>query len=86
VVIKLRRLIKLEQTSYACPSQWEGVLETGQHIYIRYRYSSLGFGIGKNIEDAINNSKHIMNYGEGADGFLTEGKMLELLNLEIKED
>jgi hypothetical protein len=86
VVIKLRRLIKLEQTSYACPSQWEGVLETGQHIYIRYRYSSLDFGVGKNLGDAINSCKHMMQYGEGADGFLTEGKMLELLNLGIKED
>jgi len=35
------KLVKLEKTCLACPSQWEGQINDGRWIYIRYRWGDL---------------------------------------------
>ncbi|WP_280426796.1 hypothetical protein [Nocardia carnea] len=35
------RIIKAVQTCYGCPSQWDAVTDTGQDLYMRFRY---GYG------------------------------------------
>lgn len=32
------KVIKLERVVLACPTAWEGVTETGDEIYVRYRH------------------------------------------------
>jgi len=41
------RIKKLEKTCEACPAQWEGTLEDGRTIYIRYRWSTLEVRVSK---------------------------------------
>lgn len=43
----------LQRTCAAFPSQWEGLLEDGRAIYIRARYGWLSFGLGSDIDEAI---------------------------------
>lgn len=37
---------EIEQTCFACPSQWEGFTDDDQCIYIRFRWGSLSVRIG----------------------------------------
>lgn len=65
----------LKQTSLACPSQWEGTLEDGRAIYIRYRHGELSVGLGTDITAAVRNSSsdHPLfedRLGDGLDGFM----------------
>jgi hypothetical protein len=40
------RVTSIRQTCDACPSQWEGTLEDGREIYVRYRWGILHIGVG----------------------------------------
>ena len=40
---------QLIKTCDACPSQWEGMLNTGQSIYCRYRHGQLRIHVSKNV-------------------------------------
>ncbi len=42
-----------EQTCYACPSQWEGTLEDGRMIYIRFRWGYLSIKESDNKTDDV---------------------------------
>lgn len=42
---RIRKVKTITQTCYACPSQWEGVLENGDTFYIRYRWGYLSLDI-----------------------------------------
>jgi len=37
----LPKVVSIEQTCGACPSQWEGRLDDGRGLYVRYRYGKL---------------------------------------------
>jgi hypothetical protein len=39
-------VVKIVNTCSACPSQWEGLTDTNQQIYFRYRWSALTVEIG----------------------------------------
>ena len=39
------KVVKLIQTCYACPSQWEGTLDDGRMIYIRFRWGNLTISV-----------------------------------------
>ena len=41
-------LAEINQTSFACPSQWEGKLTDGRMFYIRYRHSVFTFYVSEN--------------------------------------
>lgn len=77
------QIINLKQTCSACPSQWEGELDNGNHIYIRYRYGKLFVGVGEDIDEAILNSNPIKTLGDEYDGVLTEGDMMQVLEEEF---
>jgi hypothetical protein len=62
----------LDQTTEACPSQWEGEDIEGNKIYIRY-------GHGRLRLDVNGESIYSMSYGDGFDGYMDTDKMLELL-------
>jgi hypothetical protein len=47
------RCVELRQTGDACPSQWEGVLDDGRAVYIRYRFGLLAVGVGAALDDAV---------------------------------
>jgi hypothetical protein len=79
----LPRVISLEQTCTACPSQWEGGLEGGGYVYIRYRWGALSVGIGPSEEEFWGDpSKRRclkdINHGDAFDGHLTTEEMRAL--------
>ena len=81
------KLKNLKQTCIACPSQWEGELENGKFIYIRYRWGNLGYGIGENHDDAVKK----YNYGEdvgdnGFDGEMNTEDMMRYLGLSFLKE
>ena len=51
------RIVKAVQTCWACPSQWDAWTDTGEQLYLRYRYGCgtvsrvLGDGSRKLIVD-----------------------------------
>jgi hypothetical protein len=68
------RVTKIRQTSELCPSQWEGRLEDGRHIYIRYKWGLLEVGIGETFNAAVaDRSGQIpgRQLGDRLDGYLT---------------
>jgi hypothetical protein len=65
----------LKKTCTACPAQWEGTLDDGRALYIRYRWGGLSVGAGKDIDDAVKNrwgDKALFeeNVGDGLDGYM----------------
>ena len=67
------RIIELEQTCYACPSQWEGKTLSGQDVYIRYRWGYLSISID---EKAIYGEQ----IGDEWSGVLAWRRVEEILN------
>lgn len=61
------------QTCGACPSQWEGELQDGRAVYIRFRHGWLQVGAGPDVDAAVRGAEDLYE-GEGPnglDGFLT---------------
>lgn len=79
----MTRLSSLVQTCSFCPSQWEAVdADTGEHIYIRYRWGLLTIGRGATIDDAVADYSHDgIEWGDDLDGTMTTSEMLRLLDL-----
>ena len=40
-----KKIIKLYMNTSSCPTQWEGVLNTGEFIYIRYRFGVISISV-----------------------------------------
>lgn len=81
------RLAKLERTCIACPSQWDGILEDGREVYIRYRYGQLRVNIGNPtlIEPVFNNELLVdKQLGDDLDGVMETGEMLEETGFEYE--
>ena len=51
------KILNLTKTCWMCPSQWEGTLEDGKMVYIRYRWGHLTITTSKepsnDIQDAV---------------------------------
>lgn len=67
------RVVVLRQTCEACPSQWEGTLEDGRALYVRYRYGFLSFrlspGPTEDVYDAVRGEEVWgQQVGDGLDG------------------
>lgn len=58
----IMKVIKLEQTTTACPTQFEGQLENGHYIYIRYRGGFLLAGSAKSEIDFWGNKNFVLRY------------------------
>ena len=67
------KVVKLEKTCRACPAQWEGKLEDGRMIYIRYRWGRLSIRVSKgaksDIREAIRGEEILgIEHGDDLDG------------------
>lgn len=49
------KLVALQKTCIACPSQREGALKDGRAVYARYHHGKLRVGVGNNINEAVRN-------------------------------
>lgn len=74
------KVVNLVMTCLACPSQWEGYLEDGRMVYIRYRH---GFGTVRvskepteNIHDAVLGEVVLEWTIRGIDGEVSTEEML----------
>jgi hypothetical protein len=72
----------LTQTCPAFPSQWEGTLEDGRSLYLRYRGGGLSVGVGAGGKEAVRNSMSDQAFffervGDSLDGYM-EFKELRL--------
>lgn len=47
------RVVRLTKTAEACPSAWEGRTDTGEWVYVRYRWGSLTVGAGATRDEAV---------------------------------
>lgn len=52
----LPKVVDLERTTWACPTQWEGTLEDGRMLYARCRHGKLSVGLGDGIDAAVTNA------------------------------
>ena len=53
---KAPSIVALTQTCLLMPSQWEGELDDGRSLYVRYRHGLLRVGVGEGAKDASRNS------------------------------
>ena len=70
------RVIQMERTCFACPSQWEGRTADGRRVYIRYRYGRLNAEVG---------SEEVFGYrvGGALDGTMSDEAMRDHLALVL---
>ena len=81
-MLKVKALIN---TCLAFPSQWEGVLEDGRAIYIRFRWGRLTVSAGASVDDAIMNHEGnilAVDVGGPTDGMMDE-RELEIHTREV---
>ncbi len=75
---------EIKRTCGACPSQWEGRLDDGRFLYVRFRWGSFGFGIGASESAAVENCKDPVLLDRGRDGYMSDKDMvLQLAQHEI---
>lgn len=86
-------VVAMKQTCNACPSQWEGELEDGRMLYVRYRGGELSAGVGVDIGAAVKNGRaeetlFFEHVGDGFDGSMTFEELKGHLQglLEFPED
>jgi hypothetical protein len=74
-------IISCERTCTACPSQWEGVCSDGRHIYVRYRWGCLTYGLGDTIEAAVDDSFKCdgIETGESMSGWMSNAEMQNVM-------
>jgi hypothetical protein len=74
------KIVELRHTCEACPAQWEGRLEDGRYLYVRYRWGTLQVGLGPTFGDAVGNSHHDeVEIGGAFDGYLSYDELRERL-------
>lgn len=73
------RLVKIEQTCTACPSQWDAWDEDGEYYYIRYRWGYLYVCKGEVMGPFVWEG----SIGDGLDGFMTTEEMLAHTGMEL---
>lgn len=67
------KIINLKQTCIACPTQYEGLTDNNEYVYIRYRYGYLSIRVcGKEIYGT--------RVGSGLDGVIELEKIIALSN------
>ena len=68
----------ITQTSYGCPSQWEGVTTQGERVYIRYRYGHLSVDLdGEQVYSRI--------VGTSQDGVISLGRVRDLVGFSDRD-
>jgi hypothetical protein len=81
------KIVRAEQTSLACPSQWDAWTENGQYLYLRYRH---GHGTvtaysSSNWLDTWESGEPVAEfyYGDALDGYIELDKFCELAGIEL---
>ena len=82
------KIKKITKTCGGYPSQWEGKLENGKMIYIRYRWGLLDVRISKkptdDILEAVKGKSIYKKYiGGPYDGVIEDEQLFPLLKKEI---
>jgi hypothetical protein len=74
------KVVELQRTCIACPSQWEGRTDDGRAVYVRYRWGHLSVRVGKDITAAVRNRDEVFNavVGHSYDGLMTYDKLKDL--------
>lgn len=71
------RVTYLNKTCDACPTQWEGHLDTGEYLYIRFRWGWLSASIEKSYgTEQIYSARH----GDEYSGLMSTDDMTQLLS------
>ena len=65
--------------AYIGQAIWEGRLNTGEDIYIRYRWSEFGYGVGWSDDEAIDRCEYYP-FKHVSDGWMTTTDMLEVID------
>lgn len=74
---KKPKVVELEMTCNACPSQWEGKTKSGRDVYIRYRYGILAVSLdGEYI--------YTKGYGGDLDGVMDTNEMQRKLKKVLR--
>ncbi len=73
------KIYNVKKTSGFAPSQWEGKTKDGQMVYIKYRNGYLSLGIGKDINEAIENLRVIHKTKEKGN-YMSTQTMLRLID------
>jgi len=76
------KLLHVTRTSIACPSQWEGVLDNGCMLYVRYRHGGLSINKSKEPTDDIYeavNGEELLYEVVGEDGLMWWKELLPYL-------
>jgi hypothetical protein len=82
------KIKSIKNTSTCCPSQWEGITESNEVIYIRYRWGRLAIQLSEpngTITDAVNTGRVLYNKQIGAiyAGVITLEAVLEIMKKEL---
>jgi hypothetical protein len=80
----------MTRTCCACPSQWEGRLEDGRMVYVRYRWGYLSVCVSPkpttDVMDAVGGEEVFgTEHGEGLDGGMDNDEMLKLTGITVAE-
>lgn len=70
---------EIYKTCEACPSQWQGKLETGEYVYIRYRWGVLSIGYDADYNNAVLQNKVTLSIGGDYDGTMSSSEMIKHL-------
>lgn len=80
------KIKSIECTCSSCPSQWEGVTDKNEAIYIRYRWGRLSIYLSApdgNLEDAIwHGNIYSEQIGNGWDGCIDLKEVLKIIERE----
>lgn len=85
----LHKVIQLAQTCGASPSQWEGITDNSEQVYIRYRWGILTVNLGApndTSEFAGVKGKLIFRceHGDAMDGYMDTREMSALVSDILK--
>jgi hypothetical protein len=81
-------IVKVKQTCYACPSQWDAWTRSGNYLYLRYRF---GYGTvncyDEDIEWHMQNYTQVasFSYGDGLDGVIDLETFCKLAGLTLAD-
>lgn len=81
------KIKSIKNTSTCCPSQWEGITESNETFYIRYRWGRLAIQLSEpdgTLKDAINSGRILYQkqIGDEFAGVIHIEEVLEIMKKE----
>lgn len=78
------KIVDITQTCGACPAQWEGKLDDGRMIYVRYRWGHLSARVSPKSTDEVMEAvdgRSIVDecVGDGLDGVIEWDRVVPYL-------